>query len=280
MRPLKDWYAAYRKLKKSDGGQMIFLDYEVDMTPRWTDGVGNPHIDKIIRDNQSTYEKNLTEIANLDVIAEIVKDAEALNWRNGFVPAVDAFTLIWGALKAPKTYMEVGSGNSTMFVKAALSRVESDVKIVSIDPFPRKEVDQLCDEVIRSKLEDVDLTVFDRLEAGDVLFIDNSHRSFMNSDVTVSMLDVLPRLKPGVLVGFHDIMLPFDYPKSWSKRAYSEQYLVASYLLANPNYFDLQFANHWIVREKLHEAPLKAYWDALGDDVRDRFPSAFWGYKT
>ena len=149
MRPLKDWYAAYRKLKKSDGGQMIFLDYEVDMTPRWTDGVGNPHIAKIIRDNQSTYEKNLKEIANLDVIAEIIKDAEELNWRNGFVPAVDAFTLIWGALKAPKTYMEVGSGNSTMFVKAALSRVESDVKIVSIDPFPRKEIDQLIGSVER-----------------------------------------------------------------------------------------------------------------------------------
>lgn len=280
MRPWKDWYAAYRHLKKRHGGQMVFLDYEVDMRPRWTDEIGNPHIDQIIRENQPTFEKNLSELANLDVISTIIEDAKELNWRNGYVPALDAFTLIWGALKAPKTYMEVGSGNSTMFVKAALSRVQSDVKIVSIDPYPRKEIDALCDEVIRSKLEDIDLTCFDRLEAGDVLFIDNSHRSFMNSDVTVSMLDVLPRLKPGVLVGFHDIMLPFDYPNSWSARAYSEQYLVASYLLANPSYFSLQFANHWIVRQQLHVKPLERYWAILGPDIRDRYPSAFWGYKS
>lgn len=280
MRPLKDWHLAYRHLKKKHGGQMVFLDYEVNMAPRWTEGAGNPHLDRVIRAKQADFEKNLEDLKNLDVIETVITEADELNWRNGYIPALDAFTLIWGALRAPKTYMEVGSGNSTMFVKAALSRVESDVRIVSIDPYPRKEIDALCDEVIRSKLEDIDLAVFDELEAGDVLFIDNSHYSFMNSDVTVSMLDVLPRLKPGVLVGFHDIMLPFDYPAGWSKRAYNEQYLLACYLLSNPGYFDIQFANHWITREKLHEEPLKKFWSQLGSDIRDRHASAFWGIKA
>lgn len=62
--------------------------------------------------------------------------------------------------------------------------------------------------IIRRPVENTDLFMFESLEAGDVVFVDNSHRSFMNSDVTVVMLDILPRLKPGVLVEFHDIFLP------------------------------------------------------------------------
>lgn len=63
--------------------------------------------------------------------------------------------------------------------------------------------------------------MFESLEAGDVVFVDNSHRSFINLDATVVMLDILPRLKPGVLVELHDIFLPFDYFETWSNRAYN-----------------------------------------------------------
>jgi len=60
------------------------------------------------------------------------------------------------------------------------------------------------------------------------------------------MLDILPRIQPGVLVSFHDIFLPFDYLESWSGRFYNEQYLLACYILANPNYFTLQLCNFWV----------------------------------
>ena len=106
-------------------------------------------------------------------------------------------------------------------------------RVVSIDPNPRAEVDGICDEVIRSPVESVDLSVFDRLGSGDMLYVDNSHRAFMNSDVTVVFLDVLPRLAPGVLVGLDDIYLPRDYPPEWRYRYYSEQYLLASLLLGD-----------------------------------------------
>ena len=104
-------------------------------------------------------------------------------------------------------------------------------QIVSIDPHPRVEIDAICDEVIRSPLQDVDLRLFDRLGPGDVLFIDNSHYAFMGSDVTVLLFDVLPRLKPGVLVGVHDFFLPDDYPPNWQRRFYNEQYLLGCWLL-------------------------------------------------
>jgi hypothetical protein len=53
----------------------------------------------------------------------------------------------------------------------------------------------------------------------------------MNSDVTMLFLDVLPRLPAGVIVQVHDITLPCDYPAQWTGRYYSEQYLLAAYLL-------------------------------------------------
>jgi hypothetical protein len=155
------------------------------------------------------------------------------------------------------------------------------VEIISIDPQPRKEVDLVCDKAIRRPVEDIDLSIFEKLETGDTIFIDNSHRSFMNSDVTVVMLDILPKIKSGVLVGIHDIFLPYDYFDTWRDRAYNEQYLLGCYLLANPEYFDIRLANFWANKQGFHLEALKDIWNVLGDDnLRDRYGSAFWGIKN
>jgi len=134
--------------------------------------------------------------------------------------------------RAPSRYVEVGSGNSTKFVARARRDGRLDTQITSIDPHPRAEIDELCDEVIRAPLESVDLAVFDAVEAGDIVFFDGSHRAFMNSDAVVFFLEILPSLPAGVLVGVHDILLPWDYPPQWGPRYYSEQYLLGCYLLA------------------------------------------------
>lgn len=131
----------------------------------------------------------------------------------------------------PKKFVEVGSGYSTKFARRAVHEHSLRTRITSIDPAPRTEIDQLCDFVIRRPLEELDLSVFDELEPGDFLFIDSSHRTFSNSDVTVAFMDVLPRLKAGVVVDFHDIFWPYDYLPEWADRYYSEQYLLGSYLL-------------------------------------------------
>lgn len=71
-------------------------------------------------------------------------------------------------------------------------------------------------------LENCDLADFEKLQAGDMLFMDGLHRCLVNTDATVFFLEGLPRLSRGVLMGIHDIFLPFDYPKPWVNRAYSE----------------------------------------------------------
>ncbi len=154
-------------------------------------------------------------------------------WINGYLPGMDAAALYgFLALKRPALYLEIGSGNSTKFARRCIRRHGLPTRILSLDPSPRATVDALCDEVIRQPVEEVDLTLFDRLQEGDILFVDHSHRSFMNSDATVVFLDILPRLRPGVLVQIHDIYLPWDYPAEWVSRHYNEQYLLACYLLS------------------------------------------------
>jgi len=131
----------------------------------------------------------------------------------------------------PRRYIEIGSGNSTLFVHRARRDGDISMEIVSIDPAPRREIDAISDTAIRQPLESIDLGVFSGLGEGDIVFLDGSHRAFMNSDVTVFFLDVLPELPPGVLVGIHDIHLPDDYLPRDAKDYYSEQYLLACYLL-------------------------------------------------
>ena len=269
-------------VKLSKGEIPLYIEYAIDFKPRWKDG--NPHLEKVLSSYQENYKANLSALSDLKPVVDYINDKSKcslpIDWHNRMVPPIDAFTLMQAALNAKTTYMEVGSGNSTMLVKAALDYHKKDTKIISIDPCPREEIDKICDDVIRKPVEDIDFTIFDRLKAGDVLFIDNSHRSFMNSDVTVCMLEIIPRLRPGVLVGIHDIFLPYDYYESWSDRGYNEQYLLASYLIANPNYFDIQMANHWICRNGLQKEPLQNIWNVLGNESREKSGSAFWGIKN
>lgn len=262
----------------------VWIEYPIDFKPRWRDAPGHLHLSSTIAAATQVMQRNLDELAEFAPTVESINrrrwpELAELDWMNHHMPALDALSLMWAATRAKQTYMEIGSGNSTLFVKAALMETGTPTRIVSIDPSPRADCDAICDEVIRQKVEDIDLSVFDRLEAGDTLFIDNSHRSFMNSDVTVCMIEIIPRLKSGVRVGIHDIFLPYDYLEHWDERGYNEQYLLACYLLANPEYFDIQLANHWMFRQGMHREPLAGIWSQLGKKVRDRAPSAFWAVK-
>lgn len=225
----------------------VILEYPIRPEPRYGDGKpAHPELAALLALNDEAYVDTLTMLSGFS--EQLIQIPEAANpnspgdphWNNTYFSALDAIAL-YGILgsRAPSRYMEVGSGNSTKFARRAIRDLELKTKIISVDPYPRAEIDALCDRVIRQPLEDVDTGLFNELEAGDVLFVDNSHRVFQNSDVTVFFLDILPRLKPGVIVHIHDIFLPFDYPGLWADRHYSEQYLLAAYLLAGCSKLDI-----------------------------------------
>jgi len=207
--------------------QNLFLDYPVDMQPRYGHG-RKPHegLNTLIDKKRETY-KTLLDIAlaNKERFWEIKSsgketDQTQPSWNNGFLPGLDIigiYTLL--THYRPKKYIEVGSGNSTKVAYKAKRENQLNTQIISIDPQPRAEIDQLADEVIRKPFENIDFDVVDHLEANDILFIDNSHRILPNSDAMVFFMETLPRLKKGVIVHIHDIYLPYDYPQFMCDRA-------------------------------------------------------------
>ncbi len=221
------------------GGELLLLDYPTSArnAPRY--GYGRPshrRLEGLLAQGVGEYRTTLDEFAVYrDDLLAIPLDREQPgepHWRNGLLFGIDGVSLYcFMRRNAPRRYIEVGSGNSTLFVDRARRDGGTETEIVSIDPFPRREIDDICDTVIRQPLESVDLGIFGELREGDIVFCDGSHRVFMNSDATVFFLDVLPELAPGVLVGIHDILLPDDYRPEHAGRYYSEQYLLASYLL-------------------------------------------------
>ena len=97
-------------------------------------------------------------------------------------------------------------------------------------------------------MEDVDLAFFDRLNGGDILFVDSSHVSKAGSDVNYVFFHVLPQLKAGVIVHFHDIFLPDEYPRQWvidDGRNWNEQYLLRAFLQFNRD-FEVLWAAHFM----------------------------------
>lgn len=158
-------------------------------------------------------------------------DPAAPHWLNEWFPPLDAMALYAFLVHyKPRRYVEVGSGNSTKFARQAIKDYGLDTRIISIDPYPRAEVDAICDHIVRQPLEEVDPAFFADLTADDLLFVDSSHRSFPSSDVTVFFTEILPMLPADMRYGIHDITLPHDYPQAWDWRMFNEQYMLAAYL--------------------------------------------------
>jgi hypothetical protein len=221
---------------------IIALDYPPsrDYRPRW--GGSHPIHEGLV----DLFNKSRDEyVAVFNKLASLKPFIDKINknfpnefkgepgWIGGPINAIDSALLYFFVSEyKPKTYLEIGSGVTTLFAARAKRDHGLQTKIISIDPQPRADVDASCDLVIRAGLETIDLDIFFNLEPGDIVFMDGSHRSFMNSDVTVFMLDVLPKLKSGVIVHFHDIHLPFDYPEMFANWYWNEQYILATYILA------------------------------------------------
>lgn len=248
--------------------QSLFLEYKVDLKPRY--GYGKPanqFLLKIINENRIEYETLLKSFVEFEEVFQKIKtnkDETAGTepyWNNGYLPGLDIVALysLFHRFK-PLVYVEIGSGNSTIVARKAISDHNLKTKIVSIDPYPREEIDKIADEVIRKPLEDLtDFSFIEKLEENDFLFIDNSHRALPNSDVTVCFLELIPRLKRGVIVQVHDVYLPYDYPQFMCDRFYSEQYLLATLLLADPEKYKTILPNYFISEDdelKKNVAPI------------------------
>ena len=133
--------------------------------------------------------------------------------------------------------------------------------LICIEPFPREFVRKGFPglrSLIEKKVQDIDLEFFSQLESSDLLFIDSSLAVKIGGDVNYLFLEVLPRLKPGVIVHVHDIFLPFEYRRDWVMdefRFWTEQYLLQAFLTFNSE-FEVLMSNSYL--SHYHERELKA----------------------
>ena len=138
----------------------------------------------------------------------------------------------------PARMIEIGSGFSSLLTADVNARfLEGKLDFTCIEPYPSdfllSPVSGLT-RMLPKKVQEVPLEAFEALNDGDFLFIDSSHVSKTGSDVNYIYFEILPRLKPGVVIHIHDMFLPFDYPKEWvfeGGRSWNEQYLVRALLM-------------------------------------------------
>jgi predicted O-methyltransferase YrrM len=155
----------------------------------------------------------------------------APRWAQDWFPRLDAaalYAMVHGT--RPRRILEVGSGHSTRFAARAVADAGLDCAITCIDPMPRADLGRLPVRLERRLLAPADAALAEALEPGDVLFVDSSHVAMPGSDVDLLLNGFLPRLRPGVLVHIHDVLLPDPYPAAWAWRGYNEQVAVACLL--------------------------------------------------
>ena len=139
---------------------------------------------------------------------------------------------------APKRVIEVGSGYSSLLMADVNRRFLGGVsEIQCVEPYPRAFLKRGVPGLTRvtvERVQSVPLSAFEALEADDILFIDSSHVGKTGSDVNYLFFEVLPRLRPGVVIHVHDIFLPEDYLQDWAindNRSWNEQYLLRALLM-------------------------------------------------
>jgi len=154
----------------------------------------------------------------------------------------------------PRRIIEVGSGFSSLLIADVVARyLDGQAEFSCIEPYPRDFLLQRIpgiSQVIIERVQGVPIRRFEKLDAGDILFIDSSHVAKTGSDVNYLFFEVLPVLRPGVLIHFHDIFLPYEYLEDWvlgEKRSWNEQYLLRALLMYSTAFkflFGSSFAFH------------------------------------
>jgi hypothetical protein len=207
--------------------------------------------------------------------------------NNGAFVSVDA-EILYCIIRdfKPRRVIEIGSGNTTYLAAQAMetNRKEDPLHnchLTAIEPYPVSVLKQGfpgLTRLVEKPIQSIPLSFFDELDDGDILFIDSSHVAKIGSDVLYEYLEILPRLKKGVLVHVHDIFLPAQYPKAWifsGRYFWNEQYLFQAFLLFN-SAFEIIWPGSYIHHkypDKLEEAFPSYY-------RQSTLPGSFWIRKT
>ncbi|MFD1144005.1 class I SAM-dependent methyltransferase [Larkinella insperata] len=156
----------------------------------------------------------------------------------------------------PRRIIEAGSGfSSAVMLDTSELFLDNALTLTCIDPNPERLHSLLRREdkknltVLETKLQVVPLETFDTLAENDIFFVDSTHVAKTGSDVNYIFFEILPRLKSGVLIHFHDIFYPFEYPEEWvlgwKGFGWNESYMLRNFMMYNAC-FEIVFFNSFM----------------------------------
>lgn len=153
----------------------------------------------------------------------------------------------------PRRVIEIGSGwSSACTLDTVEQYLQGNCELTFIDPHPELLFGLIGGaatqiRILKSPVQKVPLSIFNELRAGDILFIDSTHVLRTGGDVCFELFEILPRLAVGVLVHFHDMFWPFEYPRSWvidENRSWNELYAVRAFLSYNAEWQIIMFNDY------------------------------------
>lgn len=230
-----------------------------------------PDLNDVARNQDSIYSRkppggvDLNEHGQLSLLSSasaFVKDFDSLlakpgmryHTHNIFFNQADALALfVMMRTFRPARVIEVGSGfSSALMLDIRDTFQDIGTHLSFIEPYPDRLLSLLSPsdlkstELRKSKVQDVPIDHFTQLKANDILFIDSSHVSKVGSDLNFLMFEVLPVLNKGVIVHFHDIFYPFEYPHQWIRDGihWNENYLLRAFLMFNKGFEIILFNDH------------------------------------
>ena len=246
-------YRALRRGAEAVGLQVVLKTFyspipELGRLPAdWWDRVDDlPGIDLGLDRQLDFVEQRLTEpMAEFEPPAQATGDRFQYALDSPSYPGLDA-AVLYAIVRAfkPARILELGSGHSTLVAAQAVRRNRDEgapCRLEAYDPYPSVVSEELpgLEALHRTAAQDLPSTLFEPLQAGDVLLVDTTHTVKTGSDVNFVVLDVLPRLAPGVIVHVHDVYLPFEYPRGFAESFglyWAEQYLLQAFLSMNAGY--------------------------------------------
>lgn len=206
-------------------------------------------------DKQLSLLEQLSKYYEEQPFQENKKDGLRYYFENGLYSYTDAI-ILYSFIRhhKPKRIIELGSGfTSALMLDVNELFFENKIALKFIEPYPNrlfslmKDGDNDDNKLIKKNAQDIDLELFKNLEAGDILFVDSTHIVKTGSDVNYILFSILPILKKGVLIHFHDIFFPFEYPKKWvyEGRNWNENYFLRAFLMYN-NSVEIKLFSHFI----------------------------------
>jgi len=274
-----------------DEGMLPVLDhyYQPMINPQ-------KHLTKSLREDRDIVGINYNVKEQLEILANFNFNNELLEfpiekknenefyYNNGAYESGDA-EYLYNVVRyfKPNRIIEIGSGNSTLMVKNAITKnkIENSsytCNHICIEPYEMPWLKEVGVELIREKVECIEKSFFQKLSKNDILFIDSSHIIRPQGDVLFEYLELIPSLNSGVLVHIHDIFTPKDYLDEWvlkEHRLWNEQYLLEAFLTFNSEYRimgALNYLSHNFTEEFSVKSPIYA-------KQHGREPGAFWMIK-